>query len=90
MTEPAFRAARPLAILLAALAVTTPAEARLTERVKTACASDYLQFCGQYPPESFQTIDCMKKNARRLTRVCRNAVEEDGVPASSSRRRRRN
>ena len=78
-----------LTLALAAALGVGPAEAKLTERVKTACASDYLQYCGQYPPESFQTIDCMRKHARRLTHVCRLAVEQDGERSSRSSQRKR-
>jgi hypothetical protein len=77
------------AVTAAGLFLSAPAEARFTERVKTACTSDYLQYCGQYPPEHFLVIDCMRKHSRKLTDVCREAVSEDGVGSSSSRKKRR-
>lgn len=79
---------RPALCVAAALAASilamSPASAT-SERVRTACTSDYLNFCSQYDPDSFQTIDCMKRNQKRLSKVCKVAVQEDGIPATRKR-----
>ena len=56
------------------------APAAPSERMKTACTSDYLKFCGQYDPDSFQTIHCMKRHERSISRECRQVVEQEGIP----------
>ena len=78
------------ATFLAAAAAGLPSANAASERVRAACTSDYLKFCSQYDPDGFQTVDCMKKNAARLSRVCKVAVQEDGAPPNkrvSSRQR---
>ena len=59
----------------------TPAHAGASERMKTACTSDYLNFCSQYPPDSTQMVECMIKNEKRITKACREVVEEEGIPS---------
>lgn len=68
--------------VLAGFAGFGPAHAT-SERVRTACTSDYLKFCSQYDPDSFQTVDCMKRNGKKLSQACRTAVKEDGGPPPS-------
>jgi hypothetical protein len=70
--------------LAASAALVLPANAATSERIRTACTSDYLRFCSQFDPESFQTANCMKRVGKRLSQVCRTAVLEEG--GQSSRR----
>ena len=80
------------AAALTAMAITVtamgflPASAGPSERMKTACTSDYLQFCSQYDPDSFQTINCMKKNEKKISRACRVVVLEEGIPSGGARK----
>ncbi len=76
-------------ILAASAASLLPAHAA-SDRVRNACTSDYLRFCSQYDPDGYQTVSCMKKNAGRLSRACKTAVQEDGVPSGNKRVSSRN
>lgn len=90
MSYLSLRSALSAAAILAASAASVLPATAASERVRTACTSDYLKFCSQYDPDGFQTVSCMKKNASRLSRVCKVAVQEDGVPTNkrvSSRQR---
>ena len=73
---------RNLLVVAAALAALvgglSPASAA-SERVRTACTSDYLKFCSQYDPDSFQTVNCMTRNGSRLSRTCQRVVQEEGL-----------
>lgn len=53
-----------------------------SERVKNACTSDYLKFCGQYDPESRQTITCMTRHQNKLSGTCRQALAAEGYQTS--------
>lgn len=72
---------RAATILAATVASLVPAHAA-SERVRAACTSDYLKFCSQYDPDGYQTVNCMKKNASRISRACKVAVQEDEAPAN--------
>ena len=83
MSYQSYRAALIVATIFAAgIAATSTAQAA-SERVRTACTSDYLQYCSQYDPDSFQTVDCMKRNRKKLSQACRVAINEDGGPPKS-------
>ena len=70
------------AAVLGCVVATLPAAAGPSERMKTACTSDYLNFCSQYDPDSFQTINCMKKNQNKISKACRQVVQEEGIPSA--------
>lgn len=69
------------AFAFACSAMALPASAGPSERMRTACTSDYLNFCSQYDPDSFQTINCMKKNQNKISKACRQVVQEEGIPS---------
>ena len=69
----------------AGVAIIGPASAA-SERVRSACTSDYLKFCSQYDPDSYQTVNCMQRHANRISRTCRIAFQEEG-PRVGQRRR---
>ena len=66
-----------------------PAKAA-SERVKNACTSDYLRFCGQYDPDSRQTVTCMTRHQSKLSGTCRQALASEGYqqPRSTASRQR--
>jgi hypothetical protein len=68
----------PAALMLSVFSM-TPATAA-SERVKNACTSDYLKFCSQYDPDSFQTVNCMTRNQNRVSRSCRTAYLAENQP----------
>ena len=88
MSCPMSRAALLAATLMIAAAVADVPAHAASERVRTACTSDYLKFCSQYDPDSFQTVNCMKRVGNKLSRACKTAVQEDGVPSSKQASRR--
>lgn len=59
----------------ASLAVAYPA------KVKSACKSDYKQFCPQYGEDSSQLKSCMRAAGGKISCRCRNALADTGYIA---------
>ena len=79
MFNPTQRNVLVAAAALACLATSFTPAAAVSERLRSACTSDYLKFCSQYDPESFQNFNCMKQNGNRLSRGCQRVVREEGL-----------
>ena len=81
---------RTALLLMAAFVVhatmAAPASAGPSQRMRDACTSDYLKFCSQYDPDSFQTVNCMKRKERSISRECRKVVAEEGVPGGNTKK----
>jgi hypothetical protein len=85
MFNPTQRNGLIAAAALAALVTSFTPAAAVSERVRSACTSDYLKFCSQYDPESFQTNNCMKRNGSRLSKTCQRVVREEGLGGGGNR-----
>jgi hypothetical protein len=73
------------ALALAALpAVGAP---KYSNKVRSACADDYLQFCPQYDEGSPKLKACMRSQGKRLSPNCIRALVDAGtIPRSALRR----
>ena len=49
-----------------------------SERVKSACKTEYNSFCKGYPVESSGMRRCMEANGTALSRRCVNAMVDEG------------
>lgn len=75
-----------MAAFVAHATMTAPVSAGASQRMRDACTTDYLKFCSQYDPDSFQTVNCMKRNERSISRECRKVVAEEGVPGGNTKK----
>jgi hypothetical protein len=49
-----------------------------SDRVKSACKSDYNSFCAAYPVDSTGMRRCLEANGKELSRRCVNAMVDEG------------
>ena len=74
---------------LAQEAVETPdyTQKAVTERVRQTCSPEARRLCPSHPLGSNQMVYCMQAMARRISRDCKVALEDDGfVPRGHFRR----
>ncbi|MFA5951457.1 MAG: hypothetical protein WC807_14350 [Hyphomicrobium sp.] len=74
-----------------ALAGSAPNAGAVSRHVKDACREDYFNYCNKYDVGSSALRQCMRKNQRRLSPTCVNALVSSGEasPAEVARARAR-
>jgi len=60
------------------LAVFAPNAGAVSKHVKDACREDYFNYCNKYDVGSSALRQCMRKNQRRLSATCVNALVSSG------------
>jgi hypothetical protein len=75
------------AVSLAVLILSAGTASAVSQKVKNACADDYLKFCPAYASDSPQARQCMRQVGRRLSQRCIDALEDAGeIPRHAKRR----
>lgn len=73
--------AATLAILT--LVASAGAAGAVNQKVRNACADDYLRFCPSYEPDTAKARQCMRQAGRRLSQRCLEALSDAGeIPRS--------
>lgn len=85
----ALRAGMRVLVPLAMLAVAGGVAHAASERVRSACAGDYLSYCSKYPEEGPAVRRCMDANGHRLSKSCVDALIADGEISKAEVERRR-
>jgi len=54
-----------------------------SEKLKSACESDYTAYCSQHPKDSPATRACMKAHRKMLTEPCVQAIARSGEASAA-------
>lgn len=82
------RLALGAALLLAAAIAPLSEAAAVSQSVKFACVSDYLNYCSQHPVDSKALRQCMRAAGPRLSKRCVDALVAAGEVSKSEVNRR--
>lgn len=85
----AIRATTMIAASIAALTIAASVADAASERVRNACANDYLAHCSQHPEEGAAVRRCMNSNGHKLSKGCVDALIADGEVSKAEVERRR-
>jgi len=72
------RPALSIVLGLTVLAVSPSAVSAVDGRVRSACANDFLTYCGDHDPDGPGARHCMRANGRKLSQACLNALVAAG------------
>ena len=78
---PARAAAAPPPAPAAAPVITAKPTAQQTSAIRAACRSDFMSRCSGVTPGGAAALQCLQRNAARLSPACRSAVAVIGAPA---------
>lgn len=85
----AIRACTMVAAFTATLALAASVAQAASERVRKACADDYMAYCSQHPEEGAAVRRCMDSHGHKLSKRCVDALVADGEISKSEVERRR-
>lgn len=89
MPAGALRTGMTVCVLIASLALVGTAARAASERVRNACADDYLAYCSKHPEEGPAVRACMNANGHKLSKHCVDALVADGEVSKAEVERRR-
>ena len=67
-----------VALAMGTMALTTAHAGAFSARVEASCAGDYMAYCSQHPVNGKGVRSCMRRNGRRLSKRCVNALVAAG------------
>lgn len=89
MPAGALRTGTGICALIAALTLVAGASQAASERVRNACADDYLAYCSKHPEEGPAVRACMNANGHKLSSHCIDALVAAGEVSKAEVERRR-
>ena len=66
------------ALAMGTMALTTAHAGAFSAGVEVSCEGDYLAYCSQHPVNGKGVRSCMRRNGRRLSKRCVNALVAAG------------
>lgn len=74
------------AVAILTLVASPGAAGAVNQKVRNACADDYLRFCPSYEPDTSKARQCMRQAGRRLSQRCLDALYDAGEIPRSKRK----